>query len=98
MSEFTRETLIRYADPTNKAFGPTVRHLAAYTLTLLDRAERAERELAEAEGAIRNIRSKVLSMKTGEPREVLWNLLKYAERWQSCDPAVRRALDRKGEG
>ena len=53
MSEFTRETLIRYADPTNKAFGPTVRHLAAYTLTLLDRAERAERELREAEEATR---------------------------------------------
>ena len=92
MSEFTRETLIRYADPTNKAFGPTVRHLAAYTLTLLDRAERAERELREAEEAIGTIINRADSQ-TPEPFKSRARQLLSEE-----FPAVRRALDRKGEG
>lgn len=129
--KFTREDLDHWK---TKGYMGIERGLAAFALTLLDRAEKAERErdearalkvpttneavllaemaaltakaelaavleeLDEAEEAILDIRSRVLAVKTGEPREELWNLLKYAERWQSCDPAVRRALERKGEG
>lgn len=52
-SKFTREELVQYSNPNTTFYGPTIRDLAAFALSLLDRAEKAERELAEAEEAIR---------------------------------------------
>ena len=52
----------------------------------------ARRLLAEAEEAIRVVVHRVLRVKTGEPRQELWDLLKFIEAWQAKEPAVRRAL------
>jgi len=61
------------------------------------RAETAERKLAEAEEAIREVTRIVLRAKTGEPRQAIWDLLKAVEMWASRNPAVRRALGKEGK-
>lgn len=53
-------------------------------------SERAES--AALKEAVRAIHRKVLKVESGEPRQALWDLLKFAEQWSTRDPAVRRAL------
>lgn len=52
-------------------------------------------ELMEAEDAIREVVKLVLGVKTGEPREAIWSLLKSFKSVTSNTPAVRRARERK---
>lgn len=112
MSEiaFDRETLKRYCDPKGQ-WGPTVRHVAAYALTLLDKVEHYElcanapmmkTVLDRAERAERELR---------EAEEAIGTIINRADR-QTPEPfksrarqllseefpAVRRALDRKVGG
>ena len=99
MSEiaFDRETLKRYCDPKGQR-GPTVRHVAAYALTLLDRAERAERGLREAEEAIQKAREYVrTAIARRQPGYIADEYANEFLRAYNKLPAVRRALDRKGE-
>lgn len=53
-SKFAREELVQYSNPNTTFYGPTIRDLAAFALALLDRAEKAERELAEAKRQMDN--------------------------------------------
>lgn len=57
--------------------------------------DRLREELREAEEAIRVIFKLVLRVKTGEPREAIWSLLKSFKSVASNTPAVRRARERK---
>lgn len=55
---------------------------------------RLREELREAEEAIRSIVKLVLRVKTGEPREAIWSLLKSFKSVASNTPAVHRARER----
>lgn len=60
----------------------------------VEREMRLRAELREAEEAIRSIAKLVLRVKTGEPREAIWSLLKSFKSVASNTPAVRRARER----
>lgn len=96
---FTREDLLGLPASVPRWWGSdgeihfaTKTDLAAFALTLLGRAERAERELAEAEEAV---------LKYNECMDHVGSVIydwRHARSELRDHPAVRRALDRKGEG
>lgn len=44
-SKFAREELVQYSNPNTTFYGPTIRDLAAFALSLLARAEKAEKRM-----------------------------------------------------
>lgn len=69
------------------------KHVARYALSLLDRAEKAEAELAEAEDAIREADRIFSAAEDGEPRDAIYRMLRAAKAWRMVQLAVRRALE-----
>jgi len=95
-SKFTREELVQYSNPNTTFYGPTIRDLAAFALALLDRAEKAERELAEAEEAIRLIERITVTYEDARGDGESERVAKVGQAFLD-HPAVRRALER-GKG
>lgn len=96
--EFTKEELEEIVNRQKRGYFaiplPFYQRLAAFALTLMAERDEARRELAEAEEAILAVRERVLQTKAGEPREAIWDLLKFFAIWDAGAPAVRRALER----